>query len=342
VKIALGHRLMDGPWGGGNMFAHALYRGLEAAGHRVCFGLADDDIDAIVLTDPRRRNPAATFGPGAVLRYLWLRNPQAVVVHRVNECDLRKGTAYVDAMLARANYCADATVFVGAWLAELPIWRANQRTPLHVVRNGADAALFNAVGQLPWDGAAKLRLVTHHWGFHPLKGFDVYAAIDALLDDPAWRARLEFTYVGNLPPGFRFRNAVYKTPLAGPPLADELRRHHVYVTASQYEPGGNHQNEGACCGLPLLYRNSGCMPEYCAGFGEMFDGPDDFEAALVRMIANYQTHRVAIARYPWTAQRMCAEWIELVGALVADRQRIAAARRLWRSPAAFLRSQIAA
>ena len=63
-------------------------------------------------------------------------------------------------------------------------------------------------------------------------------------------------------------------------LAAELKRHHAYVTGSMNEPGGNHQNEGALCGLPLLYRRSGCMPEYCAGFGIDFAGVDEVPAAL--------------------------------------------------------------
>lgn len=342
MKVALGHRLMDGPWGGGNMFAHALVSGLERAGHAVRFDLADRDIDVIVLTDPRLRNPASSFGPGAILRYLWLRNSEAVVVHRINECDLRKGTRHVDAMLARANYCADVTAFVGKWLTELPVWRANRRTPFRILRNGADETLFNAAGQVPWDGAGPLRLVTHHWGFNPLKGFDVYSAIDALLDAPEWRARFSFTYVGNLPAGFRFRNASYVPPLSGKALADELRRHHVYVTASQFEPGGNHQNEGACCGLPLLYRNSGCMPEYCDGFGEVFDGPADFAAAFERLAARYADARAKMLAYPWTARRMCADWLAAFDEILTRRREIVAARRLWRSPAAFLRAQVAA
>jgi len=337
MKVALGHRLMDGPWGGGNMFAHALSAGLARAGHSVRFDLRDPDIDAIVLTDPRWRNPAAAFGPGAILRYLAARNPGAIVFHRINECDLRKGTAHVDAMLARANYCADVTAFVGEWLTELPVWRANRRTPFRILRNGADETLFHDRGQVPWDGRGILRIVTHHWGFHRLKGFDVYAALDALLDDPAWRARIAFTYVGNLPAGFRFRNAAYRPPLAGEALADELRRHHVYVTGSQFEPGGNHQNEGARCGLPLLYRNSGCMPEYCAGFGEAFDGPGDLVPALERLIAAYAGLRARMPDYPWTAARMCADWIAALEAAVEGHAATAASRRLWRSPAAFLR-----
>ena len=40
--------------------------------------------------------------------------------------------------LVRANYVADATVFVGEWLTQLPVWRTHLRSPYFVVRNGAD------------------------------------------------------------------------------------------------------------------------------------------------------------------------------------------------------------
>ena len=32
-------------------------------------------------------------------------------------------------------------------------------------------------------------------------------------------------------------------------------------------PSGNHHIEGALCGLPLMYLNSGGTPEYCKDFG---------------------------------------------------------------------------
>jgi len=339
LKIALGHRLMPGAWGGGNMFAHALAGAVEQAGHRLTSALDDADIDIVLLTDPRRRNPAAAFGPGAVLRYLAFRNPNAVAIHRINECDLRKGTDYVDAMLARANYVADATVFVGAWLQDLPVWQAAPPRRSSVIRNGADARVFNASGGADWRADVPLRLVTHHWGFNPLKGFDVYEKLDRMLGSAQWASKIAFTYIGNLPADARFAHAKYLPPLHGEALAAALKQNHVYVTASQFEPGGNHQNEGAACGLPLLYRNSGCMPEYCAGFGEMFDGPDDFENALGRMLETYAAHRRNMHAYPWTAERMCVQWLDLFATLAEARAEIAASRNVWRAPLRFLANQ---
>ncbi len=336
MKIALASRPYDGPWGGGNRFVAALKEGLESRGHTVTHGLDDRDIDIILLTEVRPRSPNVAFSTPGIVRYLTLRNPSALVVHRINECDERKNEAFINARLIRANYLADVTAFVGTWLTELPTWRENLHTPWRTLLNGADTRIFNPAGFTPWTGEGPLRLVTHHWGFHRMKGFDVYEQIDALLDDPAWKDRIAFTYVGNLPKGFSFRNARYVPPLDGEALASELRRHQGYVTASINEPGGNHQNEGALCGLPLLYRESGCMPEYCTGYGVSFTGPGDFVAALQTYIRDYPNLAARMPDYPHTAARMVADWTAFLEQTLADRAKLLSARRLWRSPGLLL------
>src|SRR5262249_27838875 len=138
MKAAIGSRPFDGPWGGGNRFVAALCEALRTAGHTVVHGLADRDIDIILIVDPRVRSPNVCFGVGAVLRYLAWRNPNAIVVHRINECDERKGEPFINAKLVRANYAADATVFVGEWLSHLPVWRQHLRSPWFTVRNRSD------------------------------------------------------------------------------------------------------------------------------------------------------------------------------------------------------------
>jgi hypothetical protein len=340
MKVAVSSRPYAGPWGGGNRFVAAMCDALTSAGHLVVHDLADADIDLVLMVDPRLRSPNVCFGPGAILRYLAFRNPRALVVHRINECDERKGERFINHSLVRANYVADATVFVGEWLTGLPVWQRHLRDPWFVIRNGADTRLFHARGHRPWNGSEPVKLVTHHWGFHPMKGFDVYARLDRMLADPRWKDRIAFTYVGNLPKGFRFVNARYVPPLDGEPLAEELRSHHAYVTGSQNEPGGNHQNEGALCGLPLLYRRSGCLPEYCDGFGVAFNGPDDFDAALEAYIRSYPALSAKMGDYPHTAARMTREWLALMDRLAAGRTALTAGRRLWRSPATVLTNQI--
>jgi len=340
MKIAIGYRLQSGPWGGGNSFVIALSDALEHAGHSVVFDLTDSDIDIILLIDPRGHLPLFSFGAGAILRYLALRTTKAVVVHRINECDERKNTKHMNKLLTRANYCADHTVFVGSWLRDLPTWRAAPRGESSVILNGADTGIFHARGFVPWNGQEPLKLVTHHWGGNRMKGFDIYERLDAMLVDESWASRLRFTYVGNLPKGFRFRHARYVAPLSGEALANELRSHHAYITASINEPGGNHQNEGALCGLPLLFRESGCLPEYCTGFGVPFS-PETFETALDRLFADYDAMAARMGAYPHTAERMTASWLKLVETLFSRRENYTEQRNLFRSPYLFLRNQIA-
>ena len=338
MKVAIGYRIQSGPWGGGNRFAVSIAEHLRAAGHQVVFELADADIDIILLTDPRPRSSSVSFSSGAILRYLSFTNPRAVVIHRINECDERKGTKFMNAALVRANWCADFTVFVGSWLVDLPTWKRNLRTPYSVILNGADPSAFNSEGFQPWNGSDPLRFVTHHWGGNWMKGFDIYQHIDRMLADPTWKKRLEFTYIGNLPAGFQFHNARHVSPLNGAALAREIKQHHAYVTASINEPGGNHQNEAGACGLPLLYRRSGCLPEYCDGFGIPFD-EHDFDFALDKMFVEYGNLIPRMADWPHLSPRTCAEYIQLFESLVLQRESILAKRHLWRNPWLMLRNQ---
>lgn len=337
MKVAIGYHIQDGPWGGGNQFARSLVEALASRGDQVVFALDDPDIDIILLTDPRGRSPTVSFHAGSVLRYL-RRNPHAVVVHRINECDERKNTRNMNPLLRRANYVADHTVFIATWLKNLDVWR--RESTCCVVLNGADPRVFNPAAHRPWDGAEPLRLVTHHWGGNRLKGFDVYETLDRLVGDPAWAGRIEFTYVGNLPDGVALPNTRYLPPLNGEVLGRELASHHVYVTGSVNEPAGMHHIEGALCGLPPIYRNSGALPEYCARFGIGFDNTEDFVAALRQMMAKYPIYCAAMPTYPNTAERMCAEYLSLFDDLIKSHDQIVASRCVWRNPWLVLRNQL--
>lgn len=173
-----------------------------------------------------------------------------------------------------------------------------------------------------------------------MKGFDVYGQLDQMLAMPVWRDRLSFTYIGNLPKGFTFRNARWSEPLDGEVLAAELRAHHIYLSASICEPAGMHHIEGALCGLPLLYRESGALPEYCRGFGEAFSGPGDFIDALQRMIANYRDWQGKMDRYDNTSEKMVGRFLQLFEDMLARREELLVKRRLWRNPLLFALNQI--
>jgi len=330
MKVSIGIQLRAGPWGGGNQAMSALAAFLRDRGAEVVFDLSDPDLDIILMVDPRSRSASAAYADREIFRYLSRVNANAVVIHRVNECDERKGTTGVNRRLRRANLCADHSVFVSAWLRDLHIAQGMPCESISVIRNGSDQSLFNPEGHRRWDGSSPLKLVTHHWSGNWMKGFDIYQRIDEFLDDARFRDRIAFTYIGNLPDDFAFTRAQHVPPTQGADLAAKLRENHVYVTASLNEPGSNHQNEGALCGLPLLYIRSGCMPEYCEGFGVGFT-PDDFEEKLEEMLSAYDHWAAKMPGYPHTARRMCEEYYRLFCDLIDRRADVAARRSRWRT-----------
>lgn len=337
MKVSIGFKLRTGPWGGGNQFGHALANQLRSEGIDVSFDLKDRDLDIILLTEPRGHLKSSAYTDKEILRYLYFQNRNAIVVHRINECDERKGTNTVNPILRRANRCADYTVFVGSWLRPLLEGQGLSPKRWSAILNGSDQTIFNPEGYTPWEGTGPLKLVTHHWSAHHLKGFDIYAQLDGMLGDPAFREQFEFTYVGNLPDRFEFKNSRYVEPKSGLALAAELKQHHVYLTASQFEPGGNHQNEGANCGLPLLYRNSGCLPEYCAGYGVEF-GSENFVEKLLEIKAGYSDLVPKMAAYPHTSERTAEAYVALFHDLMAQRDELVADRQLFSRPELLLRA----
>ena len=115
MKISIGSRLVDGPWGGGNLFVRNLTRILNQNGHEVVYNLEHNDIDGILLTDPRgRQESLSSFNHMDIERYIDLVNPNAIVVQRINECDERKKTLHMNFLLRLANYSADHTIFIAS------------------------------------------------------------------------------------------------------------------------------------------------------------------------------------------------------------------------------------
>jgi hypothetical protein len=336
VKIAVDLQPLKGPFGGGNSFLSLLVEGLESRGHEVVFSLKSDDIGFILIMDPRWRHPMRAISIPSILTYLF-RYPRTVVIHRINECDERKGTKTMNVKLRRINYLADITVFVSSWLRTLKLTNENlvhdDLPPEHkVILNGSDASLFWPNQKDTWKPGMKLRIVTHHWSSNPMKGTDLYLYLDSLLENEPWRSQFEFTYIGSWDQSRALKNTKIIPPLFGDNLARELRSHHVYITGSRNEPGGNHQNEGALSGLPLIYIQSGCLPEYCDGFGVELNESMNLEKALLELRRDYSRYRHRLESFPHTAKKMIAEYEALFRNAEERRESISRHRRLWRNP----------
>ena len=173
--------------------------------------------------------------------------------------------------------------------------------------------MFHGVGGRIWDGNEELRVVTHHWSTNWKKGFDVYLEIDVLLNQQPCRELFDFTFVGRVPSNAQFRNAGVVAPLTG--------THHAYVSAAIGEPAGMHYIEAALCALPVLYRQSGSLPEYCSTFGLPFN-EGEVGVGLFNACERYSELKANMSEYPYDTERCCGSYDSLFSQLLAKRDEI--------------------
>ena len=311
MKISFGTNIVDGPWGGGNLFLVNLKNFLEKNGHKVVFGLNDKDIDIILFTDPRTGfSSTSLINVKDILRYKKKFNTKVKVVQRINECDERKNTKKINQLYKTASEVSDHVVFVSDWLRKIYLDIGVDEKITSVILSGSDKSVFNTDGKTSKPLDRKFKIVTHHWSSNWMKGFELYLELDKRLNSSVLKNKIEFTYIGNVDKKYKFKNTNLILPLSGFELASELKEHDIYITGSINEPSGNHHIEAALCGLPILYINSGGIPEYCKDYGLEIN-LDNFEEKILYMIQYYKKYSNFMKNYPFEANKMSSEYLEL-------------------------------
>ena len=327
MKISIGTKIKDGPWGGGNLFAINLKQHLINKGHIVIHDLKDRDIDLVLITEPRKTSESSAFTNFDVLNYLSYINRDTLVSHRINECDERKGTKYVNKYIINANKVSDSTIYVSSWIKDIYINQGIDDKQNKVILSGSDSSIFNRNNFKKWNKNEKFKIVTHHWGANWMKGFDIYEKIDNLLDNSYWSNLIEFTYIGNTPKDFKFKNANVVSPKAGFELANEIKKNNLYITGSLNEPSGNHHIEGAQCGLPVMYVESGGIPEYCEGFGNSFS-LKNLEDKLLESMNNYEDLYENMKNYKLNSEKMSEEYEEFFLQMLQNKSKLLKRRNI--------------
>jgi len=304
------------PWGGASPFVLQLAALLKRRGWKIQYSL-NPAPDAVLVIDPRMDHPKKKFGLEELRRFR-AAHPRVPILHRINECDQRKGTNDIDELLRQTNGLADHTVFIAEWLRDYfaAKW-FDLSKPHSCIYNGADPAVYHPFGSaLPKDGEA-VRIVTHHWSDNALKGFDVYEKVDHLIADgklPGFELRV----IGRWPKWVSWRSAELIGPMTGKPLARKLRECHVYLTASRWEPCGMHHVEGAQCGLPLVYHeDGGGIVEAGRKYGIGFR--DDPAEALRQMASRLPEFRNRLLAAMPSGDRMAMDYADLCQYLVTSR-----------------------
>lgn len=284
MKVFINRVPVDGPWGGGNLFLKAFYDQFKKKGHTVTPHL-EDDIDLIFIQDPRYGSTNVSINE---IYNFKKRFPNVKIMHRVNECDARKNTNNMNAMLRNCSLISDHTIFVSNWIKDHHLslgWGCKNHS---VVYNGVDLNHFQPRKKIDNN---KINIVTHHWSNNPMKGLDYYMFLNEYVrsDD-----KFTFTYIGNCKKSLD--NSMMIRPLHGLELGEELSRYDVYVSGTRYDPGPNHIIESVACGIPtIVYSEGGGAVEF-AGEENVFSS----ESELVDLLnSNISLIKNKYKPYSW-------------------------------------------
>jgi hypothetical protein len=275
-------------YGGGLFFVKNLRDFLIKNNHSVVYNIEHNDIDIILIIDPRN-GPMKKYKYIDLLKYR-LVNPNVKIVYRVNECDIKRyPQSNLEPMIIDCINKCDYVVFVSKWLKDYYCdkYNINKANITHILP-GCNSDFFNPINRNK--KRDKIKLVTHHWSNNYNKGFEIYNCLDKLLDLEAY-SNIEFTYIGNYIENYKPKNIKVIDPRIGDELARIIKQNNIYLTASQYEPGGNHNIEGVCCGLPILYReNGGSIKEQSIGIGEEYSDINNLLEKIELINTNYEDY----------------------------------------------------
>ncbi|MBX3011960.1 MAG: glycosyltransferase family 4 protein [Caldilineaceae bacterium] len=281
ADIAIFHEFAPPPAGGGHQFLRALWHEFDQRGLRVENNTISPTTRACLFN-------SFNFDTNRLRRF---RRTNCRMVHRVDgPIDLYRGRdSGEDRRIWQINEeLADATIFQSHFsLAKHAEVGLLFRNPVVIV-NAPDPTIFHNQGRMAFAPDRKIRLLSSSWSDNPNKGAAVYQWLDEHLD---W-SRYEYTFIGRTPVPFKHIRRV--APLPSTQLADEMRRHDIFITASQNDPCSNALIEALTCGLPALYLQSGGHPELVGTGGLGFAATEEIPALLEQIIDNYTLYQQRI------------------------------------------------
>jgi len=321
LKIFINTEIIEGSWGGGNQAIKIISEHLLSLNHEVTFRLKGK-VDLIFMVKPTGPFKFRSYSIEEIRRYIVI-HPDSILVHRVNTSgEFHRGKGNETDVISEANKFADYTVFISDYLRDLYIHNKGfmKERPHCVILNGADDRIFYPNGRAEFRREKKLRIVTHHWSDNYMKGFDIYERLDLLLETKPFKDLFEFTIIGRIPKGLKFKNTRICPLLYGSELSEALKQNHIYITASRNEGAGMHHIEGMLCGLPVLFINSGALPEYCSPYGIEFN-LINFEEKLLEMKELYPILREKVLDCKITGRKMASHYSVLFEKLKANRSK---------------------
>jgi len=285
MKIHILYDFVDGPYGGGNQFLKALRAEFQRTD---VYTNEPDDADIYLFNG----NPIGNISRVDRLHNIRRRYPEKVYLFRLDGPTflIRGWDKYQDLLLKGiCDTYMDGIVFQSKWCREknrnLTGITARYETVIH---NAPDQTIFNPKERGAFSPDRKIRIIATSWSSNIRKGFEVYRYLDDHLD---W-SRYDMTFVGNSP--FAFKHIRWVKPQPSAELAQLLKQHDIYLTASRQDPCSNSLLEAMSCGLPVLALNDGGHPELIGNGGVLFEKKDEVPEKLALLVESYEEFRRAL------------------------------------------------
>lgn len=285
MKIHILYAFKTGPWGGANQFLHAL---------RKVFSINGDYCETPEQTDILLFN----LNPSAFLTFLSKivrikkKNPNQILVVRIDGPVflIRDRDLEIDHIFFNfVHYFSDGVIFQSDWSREHCCKLGLKQNGFHTtILNAPDPEIFNRKNRIPFSTHRKIRIIATSWSSNWKKGFAVYKWLDENLNF----LKYEITFVGNSPIVFKHIKQI--EPINSEKLAMELKKHDLFITASQKDPCSNSLIEAMHCGMPAIALNDGGHPEIIGRGGELFDSPEEIPILLEKIINNYTEYQNAM------------------------------------------------
>lgn len=277
LTIGAWHKFVSPPYGGGNQFMLALCKSLRNKGVDIIENRFNKKIDCYLIN-------SVHFARNKFIKEK--RKNKIFVVHRIDgPIKIYRG---VDEQLDDLCYSLNRQLASMTILQSNYVLVANSKLGYNyvnpvIIKNAVDSGIFNRINKGTFSANRKINLISTSWSSNTNKGFDVYQWIDKNLN---WE-KYSYTFVGNTP--VKFEHIQVIDPVNSEQLAEILKKHDIYITASKNDPCSNALIEALACGLPAIYLISGGHPEIVGWGGLGFREPAEIPELLETIINNYES-----------------------------------------------------
>lgn len=303
-KLLILFRIHEGPYGGGNQFLKALKRNIPQEsltsfeqrhwGIRTATILVNSFFLPTVIPVWIRTAHKVFTGREWLLRSWFRLNFDFYklgfrrIIHRIDGPTILvrgQDQELDDALFYFNERYADISVFQSMWSLKESVKLGYHPINPCLIYNAPDDAIFFKDKKQLGGITGKLKVISSSWSNNPRKGLEYYRWLDENLD---WNL-YEYTFVGNI--DGVFKNIKLVPPVESVKLAEILRSHDVYLTASKDDPCSNAVAEALACGLPVVYLKSGGTPELVGWGGLGFDKPEEMISCLEKMRNDHDMFR---------------------------------------------------